>query len=293
MHSIISNALAFKNNYLFWIDFPSMTVKDIIEIAIIAFLFYHVIVWMKNTRAWALLKGLLVVLIFILFAAMFQMSTILWLAGKVLNFAVIALLVIFAPELRRALETLGRKRFITSIFNSDFFKTNDERFTEKTMNDLVRACFDMGKVKTGALIVVEQNNKLTEYERTGITLDSVISYQLLVNIFEHNTPLHDGAIIVRENRIIAATCYLPLSENMQLSKELGTRHRAAVGISEVSDSLTIVVSEETGQVSIAHHGKIERDIDPEYLRSELKNINTNTTENLRTGLFQKQRRSEE
>ncbi|MCR5667038.1 MAG: diadenylate cyclase CdaA [Eubacterium sp.] len=293
MHSIISGMIAFKNNYLFWIDFPSVTVKDLIEIAIIAFLFYHVIVWMKNTRAWALLKGLLVVLIFILFAAMFQMSTILWLAGKVLNFAVIALLVIFAPELRRALETLGRKRFITSIFNSDFFKTDDSRFTEKTINDLVRACFDMGKVKTGALIVVEQNNKLTEYERTGITLDSMISYQLLVNIFEHNTPLHDGAIIVRENRIIAATCYLPLSENMQLSKELGTRHRAAVGISEVSDSLTIVVSEETGQVSVAHHGKITRGLDPDGLREQLKKINTNTSENLRTGLFQRQRRSEE
>ncbi len=288
MQTIISNLITFKNTYLFWIDFPNVDVKDIIEIAILAFLFYHVIVWMKNTRAWALLKGLLVVLVFLLFAAIFQMSTILWLAAKVLNYAVIALLVIFAPELRRALETLGRKKFITAIFNSDLFKTEESRFSDKDINELVRACFDMGKAKTGALIVVEQNNKLTEYERTGIPIDSVISYQLLVNIFEHNTPLHDGAIIIRDNRIVAATCYLPLSENMQLSKELGTRHRAAVGISEVSDSLTIVVSEETGQVSIAKHGHIQRGLTADGLKEVLITINKYSTEGQKASLFPKE-----
>jgi diadenylate cyclase len=127
----------------------------------------------------------------------------------------------------------------------------------------------MGEVKTGALIVIEQQVRLSEYERTGINVDAALTSQLLINIFEHNTPLHDGAVIVRENRIVAATCYLPLSDNMELSKQLGTRHRAGVGISEVSDSLTIIVSEETGQVSIAKEGKLSRDITSAQLREAL------------------------
>ena len=128
----------------------------------------------------------------------------------------------------------------------------------------------MGEVKTGALIVIEQNILLTEYERTGINVDAVLSSQLLINIFEHNTPLHDGAVIVRGNRIVAATCYLPLSDNMELSKQLGTRHRAGVGISEVSDSLTIIVSEETGKVSAAQGGRLESDINSARLRELLE-----------------------
>ena len=136
----------------------------------------------------------------------------------------------------------------------------EERFTDKTISELVKACFDMGEVKTGALIVIEQNELLTDYIRTGINLDAILTSQLLINIFEHNTPLHDGAVIVRENRIVAATCYLPLSDNMELSKQLGTRHRAGVGISEQTDSVTIIVSEETGQVSVAQGGKLTRSV---------------------------------
>ena len=227
-------------------------------------------VWVKNTRAWMLFKGIIVILIFLLLAALFQMNTILWLSGKVVNVAAIALVIIFQPELRNALERLGRKNFLTAFFNFDFQKSNPVRFSEKTINEIAKACYEMGKVKTGALIVVERDVMLNEYIRTGIPLDSLVSSQLLINIFEHNTPLHDGAIIVRGDRIVSATCYLPLSDNMELSKELGTRHRAAVGISEVSDSMTIVVSEETGAVSLAVEGTLYRNIDANFLKSKLR-----------------------
>jgi diadenylate cyclase len=150
-----------------------------------------------------------------------------------------------------------------------FDKTADERFSDKTVNDLVKASFEMGKVKTGALIVIEQNVLLTEYERTGIEVDGLVSSQLLINIFEHNTPLHDGAVIMRGNRVVSATCYLPLSENTEISKELGTRHRAAMGISEVTDALTIIVSEETGHVSVTYEGELYRNLDAHGLRDKL------------------------
>ena len=174
------------------------------------------------------------------------------------------------------LEQLGQKKIVASIFPLDSGKEVQERFTDKTINELVKACFDMGEVRTGALIVIEQNIRLSEYERTGINVDAILTSQLLINIFEHNTPLHDGAVLVRGNRIVAATCYLPLSDNMELSKQLGTRHRAGVGISEVSDSLTIIVSEETGQVSTAMNGKLKRNIDSDTLRTELAKIQNKT-----------------
>ena len=217
-----------------------------------------------------LFKGIIVILIFLLIAALFQMNTILWLSGKVVNIAAIALVIIFQPELRNALERLGRKNFLTAFFSFDFQKASTVRFSEKTITEIVKACYEMGKVKTGALIVIERDVMLNEYIRTGIPLDSLISSQLLINIFEHNTPLHDGAIIVRGDRIVAATCYLPLSDNMELSKELGTRHRAAVGVSEVSDSMTIIVSEETGAVSLAVEGTLYRNIDADFLKSKLR-----------------------
>lgn len=269
MQTIIANMVAFKAKYLFWLDIPDVQITDIVEIIIIAFLIYHIMLWIKNTRAWMAFKGLVVILVFILLAAVFQMNTILWLTAKVLNFGVIAVIVVFQPELRRALQSLGTRRFLSKLFDFDFIKSAPNRFSERTVSEIVRACFDMGKVKTGALIVVECEILLSEYERTGIALDSALSYQLLVNIFEKNTPLHDGAIIVRGDRIAAATCYLPLSESLHLSKELGTRHRAAVGISEVSDSLTIIVSEETGQVSAAMRGRLERNLSEEQLRAKL------------------------
>ena len=222
--------------------------EDIVEVIIISFLLYHIMAWVRHTKVWLLMKGIIIILVFILMAILFKMHTIIWIAENVLSLAVIAVIVVLQPELRRALEELGRKNFLLNVVS--FEKTPDERFSDRTVNDLVKASFEMGKVKTGALMVIEQNVLLNEYERTGIEVDGLISSQLIINIFEHNTPLHDGAVIIRGNRIVSATCYLPLSDNMAISKELGTRHRAAVGISEVTDALTIIVSEETGNVSV-------------------------------------------
>ena len=265
----MQNLQGILERYLFKISLPSIGIIDIIEIALIAFFIYQFMVWIKYTRAYTLLKGILVVLIFLLVAYIFKMNTILLIVSNLANIMIIAVVVIFQPELRKVLEQLGQKNIMAAIIPFDTSKEVTERFTDKTVNELIKACFDMGEVKTGALIVIEQDILLTEYERTGITLDAVLTSQLLINIFEHNTPLHDGAVIVRGNRIVSATCYLPLSDNMELSKQLGTRHRAGVGISEVTDSVTIIVSEETGQVSVAKDGKLMRNVNSTRLREIL------------------------
>lgn len=257
------------SGYLSKLSLPSLGVTDILEIALISFFIYQFMVWIKFTRAYTLLKGILIVLLFILFAYVLKMNTILWIIKNLSTILLTSVVVIFQPELRKMLEQLGQKKFMASIFPLDAGKEVQERFTDKTINELVKACFDMGEARTGALIVIEQNIRLSEYERTGINVDAVLTSQLLINIFEHNTPLHDGAVLVRGNRIVAATCYLPLSYNMELSKQLGTRHRAGVGISEVSDSLTIIVSEETGQVSMAQNGQLSRGLTSAELRSAL------------------------
>lgn len=241
---------------------------DFIEILIIAFLFYHILLWIKSTKAWNLFKGIIVILLFVLVSAIFQMNTILWLAERTLNVGLIALVIIFQPELRKALENLGEKNFFGKVFN--FSKSDECKFSDRTIEELIKACYAMGKVRTGALIVIEDEILLNEYIRTGIDIDAILSSQLLINIFEKNTPLHDGAVIVRGDRVVSATCYLPLSDSLSLSKNLGTRHRAAVGVSEVSDSLTIVVSEETGKVSIAFRGQIYHGIDADFLREKLQ-----------------------
>ena len=259
-------------NYLSKISLPSVGIIDIIEISLISFLVYHVMVWMKYTRAYMLIKGILLVLIFLLIAYVLRMNTILWIVTNLADVMIIAVVVIFQSELRRALEQLGQKNFMAKIISFDNNKEVKERFTDKTINELLRACYDMSEVKTGALIVIEQENILSEYERTGIHIDAALSSQLLINIFEHNTPLHDGAVIVRGNRVVAATCYLPLSDNMELRKQLGTRHRAGVGISEVSDSMTIIVSEETGQVSVALNGRLTRHVNSAALREMLVKV---------------------
>ena len=255
---------------------------DCVEILLITFLVYHILVWIKNTRAWSLLKGFMVIAGFILVAAFFEMNTILWIAQNAFGVAVTAVVVILQPELRKALEELGRKNIISSIVPFDTNRLSEEgRFSDKTINEIVKACMEMGKVKTGALIVVEQNQSLSEYERTGIEVDGIVTSQLIINIFEKNTPLHDGAVIVRGNRITSATCYLPLSDNMALSKELGTRHRAGVGLSEATDSMTVIVSEETGKISVAYEGKLDRNLDAERLKEKLKLIQNKPEEETR------------
>lgn len=262
----------FINKYLTVVHMPSVRWEDVAEIIIISFLVYQIMVWIKNTRAWALLKGVCVIMAFILVAAIFHMTTILWIVENVLGLAVTAIIVVLQPELRRALESLGQKNIITTLLPFDTTKTPVGRFTDRTVNEIVKASFEMGKVKTGALIVIEQKVMLAEYERTGIQVDAIVSSQLLINIFEHNTPLHDGAVIIKGDRVTSATCYLPLSDNMELSKELGTRHRAGVGISETTDALTVIVSEETGKVSIAYDGKLFRNVTAETLKIKLTEL---------------------
>lgn len=273
----MDNVIQSFRQLLVKLSLPSVGVIDIIEILLISFFVYQFIIWIKYTRAYTLLKGILVVLAFILLAYIFRMNTILWIAKNLATVMITAVLVIFQPELRKALEQLGQKNIMSSLISFDNSKDENGRFSDKTLNEIIKACFDMGEVKTGALIVIEQGIRLTEYERTGIVIDAQISSQLLVNIFEHNTPLHDGAVIVRGNRVTAATCYLPLSDNMELSKQLGTRHRAGVGISEVTDSLTIIVSEETGQVSIALNGKLTRNVSSSQLRKVMEKAQNKTT----------------
>lgn len=265
----------FIEKYLYWMSFPTIQPTDIVEIAIITVVIYNIFRWVKRTRAWALLKGFVLLIGVVLLAAVFQLNTIVWIFNKMFNVGIIAIIIVFQPELRNALEQLGRRNILSSMFNSDE-QDKTERFSQKTINEIVKATFEMAKHKTGALIVVEQDVVLGEYERTGINVDAAVSSQLLINIFEKNTPLHDGAVIVRGNRIVSATCYLPLTNNMDVNKDLGTRHRAALGISEVSDSLTIVVSEETGRVSVVIGGEIYLDSDADSVRKKLSYLRKKT-----------------
>lgn len=283
----------FIATYFSKLHMPTVRWTDIVEIIILTFLAYHILVWIKNTKAWALLKGIIVIAVFILVAAFFRMNTILWIVSNVFSIAAIAIVVVLQPELRKALEELGRKNFFSSIVAFDSGKAEGGRFSDRTINEIVKASIEMGKVKTGALIVIEQEQSLNEYERTGIDVDGIVSSQLLINIFEHNTPLHDGAVIVRGNRITSATCYLPLSDNMALSKDLGTRHRAGVGISEVTDSLTVIVSEETGKISVAYGGQLERSLDAERLKARLADIQNKPTEEKKRKLWKGRSRNEE
>ena len=272
MHNISGNLIEILSR----LAFPKIGIIDIIQIALIAFFVYQFMVWIKYTHAYTLLKGILVVLLFILIAYIFKMNTILWIIKNLSTILLTSVVVIFQPELRKMLEQLGQKKFVSNIIPFDSGREVQERFNDKTINELVKACFEMGKARTGALIVLEQAVSLQEYERTGISIDSLVSSQLILNIFEKNTPLHDGAVIMSGNRIRSATCYLPLSDNVNLSKELGTRHRAGVGISEATDSLTIIVSEETGKVSVAFGGELIHDIDADSLKNKLEYIRRKT-----------------
>ncbi|MBO8463138.1 MAG: TIGR00159 family protein [Firmicutes bacterium] len=260
--------MATLQEYLYWLSLPKLRWTDVLEIIIISFLLYQILGWVKSTRAWTLFKGIIVILMFTIFAMVFQLNAILWILSNTLNVGIIAVIIVFQPELRRALEQLGRKNIIGSIIPFDEQKEG-ERFSERTISEIIKATVELSKTKTGALIVMEEEVALGEYERTGIPVDAIVSSQLLVNIFEHNTPLHDGAVLIRKDRIVAATCYLPLTDSLEVNKELGTRHRAAIGISEVSDSITIIVSEETGSVSITKDGKIIRNVDGDKIRKLL------------------------
>lgn len=264
-----------------WFYFPHITWSDILEIIVLSYLLYHVMLWFKRTRAWTLIKGITVLAIFMGMATLLQLNTLLWLFKNTINVGIIAVIILFQPELRRALEELGRKNILSDVLIRDDKSIKNDRINDNTITEIVEAAVEMSSCKTGALMVLEQDVALGEYESTGIAIDAEISKQLLVNIFEHNTPLHDGAVIIRKNRVVAATCYLPLTGRNDLNKNLGTRHRAAVGISEVSDSVTVVVSEENGAISVAYSGVLYRDLDAEGLTKHLTSLQTKPVDNKR------------
>lgn len=239
---------------------PDFSALNLLEIFIIAFLIYKILILIKNSHAFSVLKGLFVIFIFTALAWLLHLDSILWIMEKVSGVAVLALVVIFQPELRKGLESLGNQAVVPKIVNFD-----SESMTASTAKEISKASFEMAKVKTGALIVIEQSEDLSKYIETGIRIDGNVTAALLINIFEKNTPLHDGAVIIKENKVLAATCYLPLSDDETISKDLGTRHRAAIGMSAATDSVVIVVSEETGHVSLAKNGVLTRIISQDHL----------------------------
>ena len=245
--------------------------KNIVEMLILAVLIYYIFVWIKRSRAWVLLRGMVVLLLFVLLANLLELNVISYIADRTLNILVIALLILFQPELRSALEQIGQGKYIRGFLRSG--RSKDEViYPPEVLEGIVEAAYVMGESRTGALIVLEREINLDEYVKTGIRLDAVVSSALLINIFEHNTPLHDGAVILQKGKLTAATCYLPLSSNMDIGKELGTRHRAAIGMSEETDSWIVVVSEETGLVSLAKGGRLIQHLSPDELRNELNCI---------------------
>ena len=247
---------------------PAFRFTDVLDIIGVAILIYLLISWVRKTRAWVLFKGILFVLVIWLVAVIFSLNMMMWIFQNVFNIGILAIVIIFQPELRRALEKLGTNNVLTRMLSVGTGNTVNER----TAESITRAMVSMAEVKTGALICVERQVALGEYEQTGIPLNADVSSQLLINIFEKNTPLHDGAIIIRQNRILAATCYLPLSDDNDISKELGTRHRAALGLSEVSDAKVFIVSEETGAMSMAVGGQIYRNLTADRIKQELLGI---------------------
>lgn len=272
MAGIATSIWASIRSYLDWFYFPKISWTDILDIIIIAYLIYHILLWLKTSRAWTLLRGIGIIALFLGLAALLRLNTILWISKNLINVFLLAIIILFQPELRNALDELGRKNILRNIINNSAIKDPDKKLTDRTVFELVKTVTELSKTKTGALIVIEHDTPLGEYINTGILIDAEVTEQLLVNIFEKNTPLHDGAVIIRNNRVIAATCYLPLTSRTDVNKELGTRHRAGLGISEATDSMTIIVSEETGGISIAHGGVLYRDLGEAAIRDKLADI---------------------
>lgn len=253
------------------INDPLEMLKSIVDISIVSYIIFKLIQLGKETRAWQLVKGIVVIVIFAMLSDWLQLRTLAFILNKTIELAGFAVVVLFQPELRRGLEQLGRSSNIRDLFN--FEESDDVIHTTYTIEEIVKSATELSKTKTGALIVVERETKLGEIINTGTRLDSSISAELIINIFTPNTPLHDGALIIRDNKLKSAACFLPLTDNPNLSKELGTRHRAALGITEVSDCISVVVSEETGKISYALNGGLSRNLTPDTLRKALnKNL---------------------
>lgn len=252
------------------IESPLDIIRALVDVSIVSYVIYKLIQLMRDTRAWQLIKGILVLLFAALVSNLLELRTIYFILEKTYSLLAFALVVIFQPELRRGLEQIGRSKF------RDFFNFDEENTSIQTtamIEEIIKAAVAMSRTFTGALIVIERETKIGEIINTGTQLDSHVSSELLINIFTPNTPLHDGAVVVRANKIKAAACFLPLTDNTNLSKELGTRHRAALGITEASDAIAVVVSEETGKISFALNGGLTRNLTSDILRKALnKNL---------------------
>jgi diadenylate cyclase len=270
-------------------SWPGIGLTDILDILLVAFALYFFLRWIRRTRTWPLFRGIVIILAVSAFAYLLDLITVKWIVQNAFAMGLIVVVVLFQPELRKALEQIGRGKLFNFLTVRSAHERNI-RTTLHTVNEVVKAARDMAAVRTGALIVLEQAVSLSDLERTGIPVDAQVSSQLLLNIFEKNTPLHDGAVLIRNNRVSAATCILPLT-TAEISHDLGTRHRAALGASETSDALVAVVSEETGGISVAKNGQLARDLNEQQLRDILMTgeMHTRSTETTRAALFKHRR----
>ena len=283
--SWLSSVYAWVSSHLSWLHLPNVTLTliDVLEILILTWLFYRLLNWIKTSHAWTLLRGILMIAAALALVYLLQMDTLIYIINQGMSIVIITLVVVFQPELRKVLESLGEREILKHSILFGQSRNLTGLFSDRTIDELVRAALEMSAERTGALIVIEQKENLHEYERTGIEIDALVTSQLLINIFEHNTPLHDGAVIIRGDRVTAATCYLPLSDNKTLSKALGTRHR------EVTDSFTIIVSEETGGISIAYRGMLQRYVTERVLRERLVELQNKEVVRRRKSWFRRDR----
>mgnify|MGYP003291925627 CR=1 FL=1 len=244
-------------------------IVDIIDIAIVAYVIYKAISLMRETRAATLVKGIILLIVAMQLSSLLNLYLVNYLLVNAMQVGFVAIFVVFQPELRRALEKVGRSRF-GNLFS--FYDPNSEENKSNTIIQICHAVDNLSKNRVGALIILERQTKIGDIIRTGVNLNSDITAELLINIFVPNTPLHDGAVVIRDNKILAAACFLPLTQNSDLNVELGTRHRAAIGITETSDSIALVVSEETGKISLALDGTLTRNLTVESLEKALNKI---------------------
>jgi len=238
-------------------------IDDIIDILLVTYVIYKLLMLVRGTRAIQLLKGIMVIVVAWLISTFFELRTLQWLMSQAFTYGVLAIIIIFQPELRRALEKIGSGSFLMRSINPE------EQIISNVIGEITKAAGYLSKRRIGALIVIERETGLTDYIETGTPLSAIVSSELLINIFIPNTPLHDGAVILRKDQIMAAGCYLPLSESPYISKDLGTRHRAGIGMSEISDGVTIIVSEETGHISVSINGQLDRGLSEENLKNKL------------------------
>lgn len=270
----------------FWEGFINLarnvSIPDMIDIAIVTYIFYKVYTFIKDTRAEQVLKGMLFLLVATKVSEIFNLHTLYWMLENTLTVGLIAVLIIFQPELRSGLEYIGRTKF-TFLGKNNYNLSED--MLNRNIEEIVECLYSLSRQKIGALIIMERDTKIGEVINTGTIIDAEISRQLLINIFIPNTPLHDGAVVIRDGKVTAAACFLPLTESKDLSKDLGTRHRAAIGVSEISDCLSLVVSEETGAVSIAKSGKLYRNMTKERVTNILRSNLKSSSQNQEKGFF--------